>query len=155
MLASLSGSTIKQYNVTLKLWWEFCMLNNVNVFKGTRSLVLSFLTQQFDKGCSYGSLNSHRSALSLFLNNNIGSDECIKRVLKGAYKLNPSRPKYTTTWDPQIVLTHISNWYPNLELSMEKITKKISRFIGTLYSTQGTDFLTYKTRKYLNYSRRC
>lgn len=125
MLASLSDSTIKQYGVTLKLWWEFCILNDSNCFKSSKTLVLSFLAQQFHKGCSYGSLNSHRSALSLFLHNNIGSDEGVKRLLKGAYKLNPPRPKYTSTWDPQLVLNHISNWYPNLELSMEKITKKL------------------------------
>lgn len=126
MLASLSDSTTKQYSITLKLWWEFCTINNVNVFEGTKTLVLSFLTQQFSKGCSYGSLNSHRSALSLFLNNNIGSDECIRRLIKGAYKLNPCRPKYTSTWDPQLVLNYISNWYPNLELSLERITKKLA-----------------------------
>ncbi|KAL0822303.1 hypothetical protein ABMA28_004411 [Loxostege sticticalis] len=126
MLASLSANTLKQYSVTLKLWWEYCTLNKCNTFDVSKTLVLSFLTQQFNNGCSYGSLNSHRSALSLFLNENIGSDESIKRLLKGAFKLKPSRPKYSSTWDPQLVLNYISNWYPNLDLSIEKITKKLA-----------------------------
>lgn len=126
MLASLADNTVKQYSVTLKLWWEFCTLNKANVFEGSKALVLSFLSQQFKKGCSYGTLNSHRSALSIFLNDNIGSDECVKRLLKGAYKLKPNSPKYTSTWNPQIVLNYISDWYPNLDLSLEKITKKLS-----------------------------
>lgn len=126
MLASLSDGTVKQYSVTLKLWWQFCSLHNVDTFNASKTSVLSFLTEQFNKGCSYGSLNSHRSALALILNNNISSDECIKRLLKGAYKLNPSRPKYSSTWDPQLVLTYISNWYPNLELNIETITKKLA-----------------------------
>ncbi|CAH0722817.1 unnamed protein product, partial [Brenthis ino] len=113
MLASLSDNTKKQYSVSYKLWWQFCKTNNMNIFDSTVAKIISFLTEEFNKGASYGSLNSHRSALSLLLGNNIGSDECIKRLLKGAYKLKPSRPKYTHTWDPQIVLNHISNWYPN------------------------------------------
>lgn len=124
-MASLSDNTIKQYNVTLKLWWQYCSLHNIDVFSASKTSVLSFLTEQFNKGGSYGSLNSHRSALSLILNFNVGSDDCIKRLLKGAYKLKPNKPKYTFTWDPQLVLNCVSNWHPNLELSIEKITKKL------------------------------
>ncbi|CAG9091667.1 unnamed protein product [Plutella xylostella] len=126
MLASLSDNTIKQYSVTLRLWWEYCAAHNTTVYTKSIPFILSFLTEQFSKGCSYGSLNSHRSALSLFLNDKIGSDDSIKRLLKGAYKLKPSLPKYTSTWDPQIVLNYVSNWYPNLELRLEDITKKLA-----------------------------
>lgn len=101
------------------------MTNNIDTFKATKSAMLSFLTQQFNSGCSYGSLNSHRSALSLILDGKIGSDEDVKRLLKGAYRLKPSRPKYTYTWDPQQVLNFVSNWYPNDDLSLEKITEKL------------------------------
>lgn len=125
MLASLSDNTKKQYSVSYKLWWQFCKTNNMNIFESTVAKVISFLTEEFNKGASYGSLNSHRSALSLLLGNNVGSDECIKRLLKGAYKLKPSRPKYTHTWDPQIVLNHISNWYPNRDLELSQLTKKV------------------------------
>lgn len=126
MLASLSDNTLKQYSVTLKLWWQFCINNNNNVFNDSIASVLNFLTEQFNKGCSYGSLNSHRSALSLFLGDTIGSDDRIRRLLKGAYKLKPNRPKYTSTWDPQVVLNYVSNWYPNLKLGIDKITKKLA-----------------------------
>ncbi|XP_047029537.1 uncharacterized protein LOC124637219 [Helicoverpa zea] len=125
MLASLSDNTKKQYSVSYKAWWQFCNINNINPFEGTVAKVISFLTEQFNKGASYGSLNSHRSALSLLLGNNIGSDECVKRLLKGAYKLKPSKPKYTHTWDPQLVLNHVSNWYPNRDLDLYRLTKKL------------------------------
>lgn len=86
---------------------------------------MSFLTQQFNSGCAYGTLNSHLSALSLILDEKIGSEEDVKRLLKGAYRLKPNRPKYTHTWDPQQVLNHVSSWYPNVELSLEKLTQKL------------------------------
>ncbi|XP_049886475.1 uncharacterized protein LOC126380940 [Pectinophora gossypiella] len=125
MLASLSDNTIMQYNVTLKLWWTYCHENKHNVFEGSVAIVLSFLTEQYNKGASYGSLNSHRSALSLFLGDNIGSNESVKRLLKGAYRKRPNLPKYSFTWDPQVVLNCIAEWYPNEELTLERITKKL------------------------------
>lgn len=130
MLASLSDNTIKQYNVSLKLWWEFCKFNNISVFTNTIPSVISFLTDRFNKGCSYGSLNSHRSALSLFLGESVGSDDRVKRILKGAYKLKPNSPKYTLTWDPQIVLNYVSFWHPNLDLPLDKITKKLTTLLA-------------------------
>lgn len=126
MLASLSDSTIKQYSGTYKLWWQFCTAKAVDIFEPNKSSVLSFLSKQFREGCAYGTLNSHRSALSLLLGNNIGSDECVKRLLKGAYKLKPSQPKYVYTWNPQLVLNYISSWFPNTGLNLEKITKKLA-----------------------------
>lgn len=126
MIASISPNTMKQYEVSFRLWWQFCAQNNIEVFNPPLTSVVTFLVNTFQNGASYGSVNNHRSALSLLLGNNIGSDEVIKRLLKGMYKQRPSRPKYSCTWDPQIVLNFISDWYPNSSLSLEKITKKLS-----------------------------
>ncbi|CAG9092801.1 unnamed protein product [Plutella xylostella] len=126
MLASISKNTATQYNVTYKLWWDFCKLKKFQPYQANLTAVLSFLTEQFNKGASYGTLNSHRSALSLLLGNEIGSQDQVKRLLKGAYKLRPTAPKYTSTWDPQVVLDYISNWFPNTDLSLQQITKKLT-----------------------------
>lgn len=125
MLASISNNTLQQYGVCYKLWWKYCQDNNINIFEGSTPHTITFLTQQFEKGASYGTLNSHRSALSLFLGNNLASNDGVKRLLKGVFKLRPSLPKYTSTWDPQLVLGYISEWFPNNQLSLEKITKKL------------------------------
>ncbi|KAL0871307.1 hypothetical protein ABMA27_005052 [Loxostege sticticalis] len=125
MIASLSKNTISQYSVTYKIWWMFCKDNNLNVFKYCPRSVLQFLTEQYNKGSAYGTLNNHRSALSLLLGGEVGADEQIKRLLKGAYRSRPATPKYVRTWDPKIVLDHIASFGPNKELSLEKITKKL------------------------------
>lgn len=117
---------MKQYEVSFRLWWQFCTQNNIDIFNPPLTSVATFLVEVFQKGASYGSINCHRSALSLLLGNNIGSDELIKRLLKGIYKQKPPRPKYINTWDPQQVLNLVSCWHPNSSLSLEKITKKLS-----------------------------
>lgn len=116
---------MKQYSVTYKLWWKFCETHNKNTFEAPISSVITFLVDLYNKGTSYTSINGHRSALSLLLGNNIGSDERIKRLLKGIYRQKPPKPKYTTTWDPKRVLDYVSQWYPNSNQSLTNVTKKL------------------------------
>ncbi|KAI8426072.1 hypothetical protein MSG28_005035 [Choristoneura fumiferana] len=109
MLASLADTTVKQYNVSIKLWWEYCTIKNIDATCLSKPAVMSFLTEQFNKGCSYGTLNSHRSALSLLLGSEIGADDCIKRLLKGAFKLKPRpyKPASSQTlsrWIKQVLI---------------------------------------------------
>lgn len=127
MLASLSNNTMKQYSTSFKSWWLFCSLNGINPYQGSNQDVLRFLLDQFNnKHVSYGTLNCHRSALSLLLNeNHIGSYAFIKRLLKGAYKLKPSSPRYSSTWDPQLVLNLVATWIPNQDISLDKLVKKV------------------------------
>lgn len=86
--------------------------------------VMYFLTELFNQGAQYGTLNSHRSALSLIIGARIGSDDRITRLFKGFFKLKPPTPKYNIAWDPSIVLDYLENLYPYNELSLEDLTKK-------------------------------
>lgn len=125
MIASLSDNSIKQYDVCLKKWYNFCSNNNLDLFDTTISHVIDFLMQVFDNGAKYSTLNTYRSALSLILDKKIGDDDTIKRFFKGIFRLRPSLPKYNITWDTNIVLNFLSTWYPNEDLSLEKISKKL------------------------------
>lgn len=123
MISSLSQNTIRQYSVALNKWWSYC--NGKDIFDFSITKILEFLTHEFNKGSSYTSLNTNRSALSLIINSRIGTDPQIKRLFKGIFKLRPSRPKYNDTWDPSIVLHFVEKWYPLQELTFDKLTKKL------------------------------
>lgn len=125
MFGSLSNNTLKQYNVTYKVWLSFCQENNVEPFSPSIPMIMYFLTKMYNSGASYGSLNSHKSALSLIISSKIGEDDRIKRLFKGFYKSKPPQAKYKSTWDPNIVLTVIQDWTPNMSLSLEKLSKKL------------------------------
>ena len=92
MLSSLSESTLKNYDGTLKNWWQFCAKKNVRPLDPKVSNVLEFLTQEYDKGLSHSTLNAMRSAIT---------------------NARPSRPKYAYTWDPKIVLNFFKKQPPN------------------------------------------
>lgn len=140
MLSLLAPKTLQQYGCTYKLWWNFCNDLNLNPYNTcSEFVVLSFLTNQFNQGAAYGSLNTHRSALSLLLNQNFSSNALVKRFFKGIYKLRPTLAKYIATWDPQVVLNHISEWKPHDDLSIETLTKKTMYVISFMYSPQSSN----------------
>lgn len=125
MLASLSQNTISQYSSSLKLWWHYCNGKGNDALDVQIFNVLDFLTECLGKGASYGTLNNHRSALSLISKNNLSQDDRINRFFKGVFKLKPTFPKYSYTWDPATVLNYLSKQYPHDNLTLEQISKKL------------------------------
>lgn len=130
MLNSISENTIAQYTTTFKLWWHFCLKNKLSVFKSGVPEVIRFLQLILDtKSHKYGTFNSHRSALSLILLENISDDVRMKRFLKGINNLRPARPKYNVTWDTKPVIQCLENMYPLDNLSLKELSMKLSALL--------------------------
>lgn len=126
MISSLSTSSIKQYNVAFKKWWNYCFSHKIDFYKAPLPILLKFFTDQLlITRTSYSSLNMYRSALALIYGKRFSEADLVVRFFKGVYRTKPSYPKYSETWDPNIVLDHLSNLYPNTELALELITKKL------------------------------
>lgn len=108
MSSSLAESTLAQYNVTYRLWWNFCARRHLFPFDGNISDIISFF-QDLLKSTNnvYGSFNSHRAALSLILPGSVGENAYLKRYMKGVFRLRPPQPRYNLTWDPQQVLSFL------------------------------------------------
>lgn len=127
-IASITENSICQYSSGLKLWWEFCKQKGLNVFSAGVEDILKFLVLQFDRGSSYSSLNSYRSAIAQISNTDMGQDFRLKRFFKGVYNLRPSLPKYSETWDPIIVLNSVKN-ISNSTCSFEELSSKLAVLI--------------------------
>ncbi|XP_050313121.1 uncharacterized protein LOC126748133 [Anthonomus grandis grandis] len=107
---SLADSTIKQYNITFKLWWEFCQTKDLSPFCDTASHILSFFQELLNNtNSTYGSFNYHRSAISLISSIDIGKNPLIKRFLKAVFRKRPPKPKYDSIWNPQEVLNFLDS----------------------------------------------
>ncbi|KAL0842367.1 hypothetical protein ABMA28_014488 [Loxostege sticticalis] len=124
MMASLSANSVKQYDTYLRKWWNYCKNTNSEVFIASVPTVVHFLTELFNEGAQNGTLNSCRSALAILLGPNISKDDRIQRFFKGVFRLRPPLPKYNYTWDTNCVLEHLCQWYPNEEMSFDKLSRK-------------------------------
>ena len=125
MIASLSDSTLKNYDIALKKWSLFCKKNNVNLFDPKVEEILTFLTGLYQQGLSHSSINATRSAVSLIVSYEFAQDSRVKRFFKGISKLRPPRPKYDSTWDPKIVLDYYLKNSNNENLTLKDLSKKL------------------------------
>ena len=125
MLQSLAENTYKQYNSALNKWRLFCEGNDLEFLNPETNVIVKFLTEEFHKGAQYGSLNSMRAALSLLCNKDLGNDFVLNKLFKGFFRLRPPKPRYTNTWDVDIVLKELEKWVPLESLSLEKLTWKL------------------------------
>ncbi|XP_026827649.1 uncharacterized protein LOC113562416 [Ooceraea biroi] len=130
IISSLSDSFIKQYDVCFKRWWNFCFNNDIQALQFSVPNVLSFLSNEFNNGTSYGTINSFRSAIALLYGPELGTNQQIKRFIKGIARLRPSMPKYDFTWDPSIVLNFLASWGSNEILSLEQLSLKLATLMA-------------------------
>lgn len=125
IISSLAKKTLQQYESCYKQWWQFCKKHNFNPLSESIPVILQFLTNKYQSGSAYGTINSMRSALSLLLDKELSINKDISRFFKGIFRLRPSKPKYHDTWDPSIVLNYVTNLYPNASLNLDVLSKKL------------------------------
>lgn len=73
-VSSITNSTLRQYESHLRKWHEFCQQKQRDPFAINMKEIQDFLTAEYVKGASYGTINSYRSALSLILGTAIAHD---------------------------------------------------------------------------------
>lgn len=138
MLKAWEDSTIKQYNSTLRLWWKFNNEEKTDPFDLSIPKVLRFLSNRYQDGANYGTLNSSRSALAIISAENIRSNELIKKFIKGSSKTRPSKPRHDSTWDVDPVLRKLEEWFPLESLNLKQLSQKLLLLLalGTAHRLQ-------------------
>ena len=132
MSASWKG-TEKSYSSSWNKWCGWCDSREVNPILPTIDNVLDFLTDQFQRGLQYSTLNSYRSALSATIppiaGIPIGQHPLVTRLLQGMFNSRPPGPRYTSIWNVSVVLQYIIN---NLGDSSTLSFRDLSRKTVTL-----------------------
>lgn len=136
ILSANSKGTRDQYNIYIKRWIKFCSENRLSTWSPTLKDVLLFLTQMYECGMGYSSINTAKSALSSVLNKYdgvpLGQNPIISKFMKGIFKLRPPTARYNVTWDACKVLNVFEIWKDNNQLSLHDLTLKL---IGLLALT--------------------
>lgn len=124
MLSSITESTLKQYESSLKEWWAFAKGKNYDIHDADELKVIEFLTKRFNSGCKYGTLNSDRAAIALIAHERQIDNKLISRFMRGVFKKRPTRPKYVTTWDTDRVLLYIEAMPDTEKLDIKQLAEK-------------------------------
>ena len=150
IVASWREGTTSQYQTYLQKWLEFCKQKHCDVLSPPLPLTLDFLSMLYEKGLSYSTINTARSMLSSILQLNVNSSipfgqlPIVRRFMKGLFGLRPALPRYKSIWDLNIVFNYFRERPAAPELSLKKLTLKLT-FLLNLLSGQRC-----QTIKYLN-----
>lgn len=129
ILQSWRSGTKKQYNIYINKWSKFCREKQINNVQTSIGYALDFLTELFDNGSSYSTINTARSALSTLIlvdgRTNFGSHPLVVRFMKGIFNVRPPVARYTETWDVNIVLKFVLTLSPVKDLSTKQLTLKL------------------------------
>lgn len=60
----------------------------------------------------------------------VGQLPAMKPFLKGAYNRNPSKPKYSHTWDVNIVLEYTNFLGTNEDFGLPLLSRKLAMFLA-------------------------
>ena len=129
-MSSWRESTKKQYRTYLARWHKFSTKWSCDPLQPTVTDVIEFLTELFHSGIGYSCLNTARSALSTVIvfpdNTPAGSHPLVVRLMKGVFERRPSLPKYTSTWDVNVVLECLRNFEHVRKLSLKELSWKLT-----------------------------
>ena len=112
LLNSWRARTQSQNRTYIERWISVCLERKIDPFQPPLSFLLDYLLQEADRvqGRSYSSMNTIRSAISAVAS--IGHTPACRhplvcRFMKAVFQIRPSFSRSRTTWDPDVVLTHI------------------------------------------------
>ena len=144
------ASTHKTYQSAWGLWNSWCAKRKVNPISATLNDVLLFLTDRFNNGAAYRSVNVARSAISSchakIDGYPVGQHPLVVQLLKGMLNMRPPKPRYTHTWDMHLVTkyldclekTKLLSLRPSLPEDQAGVIHAISPFWMKLYQIEGT-----------------
>lgn len=129
IMASWRPGTLKQYNVYVKKFKEFCKKHRLDSSKVSCYDGIEFLTDLFKQGLGYSAINTARSALSAIIDvsdkQTFGEDRLVKRFMKGVFESRPALPKYTDVWDISRVLTYLDSQGITTQLNLKTLTLRL------------------------------
>lgn len=95
---------------------------------------MDFLTDLFEAGLGYSSLNTARSALSAFgltfSNVPVGRHPLVVRFMKGVFNIRPVVHNNVNIWDVSFVLRYLTRLSPVSDLSLKDLTFKLVMLIA-------------------------
>ena len=139
LLRSRRDGTRKAYQHPSEEWTRWCDERQADPVQAPVEMIANFLTERFKQsGLEYRTLNVYRSAISAYheplLGQPVGQHQVITRLLKGMFNSRPPQPKYTDTWDVQLVLDRLRRLPDNAQLDLKELSLKVVMLLLTTAS---------------------
>ena len=128
ILNSWRSKTNKSYDSLFGRWNRWCSERGSDPFSGPISEVANFLASLYQEGYQYNSVNAYQSAISSVHDRAdgvlVGQHPIITRLIKGIFNVRPPIPRYSSTWDVQLVLNFLQTQGKSEALPLKMLTQK-------------------------------
>ena len=145
ILAAQRPSTQNQYKSCWSKWVGWCDKQQINSIQPSIPKVLDFLSELFQAGLPYSTLNSHRSAISSTIPQVegclVGQHPLVCQFMEGVFNSRPSQPKYSGTWDDGLVTKYLEGLPSDSDLTVSVLTKKCAMLLALSASKRQSDGL--------------
>ena len=115
------------YNSAWKKWCSWCVTKQVNPLSAPLADIMEFLTDNFELGLQYRTLNTLHSAISMTHSRvddcTVGTHPLVVRLLKGMFNKRPPVPRYTGSWKVTSVVESLKR--SSEELTLLQLSKKV------------------------------
>ena len=104
---------------------------------------MDFLAGLYEEGLEHRTVNSIRSAVSMTHCHveevPIGQHPLVTRLLKGVYNSRPPRPRYSATWDVDLVIQYLASLDEDNVLSLRTLSQKTALLMSLVEASRTSE----------------
>ena len=130
LLSASRQSTRETYQSAWRRWSGWCVKRKIDPLSTPLTDILLYLTEYFNSGAAYRSVNVARSAISTShakLNGlPVGQKPLVIQLLKGMFNNRPPKPRYSHTWEVSSVTAYLASLGSNRSLSLKQLSWKLA-----------------------------
>lgn len=108
----------------------------------------NFLSEEFENGKAYSTINGYRSAISTrhpkIDDKAVGQHPDITRMMAGIFNKRPPVPRYMDTWGVDVVLETIKKMGSNSEMNIKDLTAKLAMLMALTSACRGSELSKLK-----------
>ena len=97
----------------------------------------------YNENKEHSTINFYRSAISTFHAKidgvPAGQHPMVIRLMQGIFNTRPSKPRYTSVWDVDIVINHIKSMPPSSELRLTELSGKLAMLLALTNADRVSD----------------
>lgn len=129
IMAGRRATTHSSYQAAWNIWSGWCFGRGHNPLSNDLNAILLFLSESFESGKAYRTINVYRSMFSSTLQKvdgeAIGQHPLVTSLMAGVFNSKPPQPRYESMWDVDSVLTHLRA-LRNGDLSLAQLARKLA-----------------------------
>ena len=138
------------YDAAWNRWASWCNQREIDPVQATVADVTEFLTNLYEDGLQYSTINGYRSAISsihpLMEGHSVGKHPIITKIMAGVFNERPPTPKYNHTWDVNTVLHHFKAQEANDKLSIKELTHKLTMLLALTSAGRASELQSLNTK---------